>query len=114
MLGWDARKLQWKTKIRMPKRLGNQAAKENLHGTATFVQTLLETVEQLPVDVIQGPLPVILRYAAGGEHAIHLGRQLQPLNSLKLDDSSHYKRAVKFRERRANDISNKASCRGDH
>lgn len=108
VLGWDARKLQWKTKIRMPKRLGNQAAKENLHGTATFVQTLLETVEQLPVDVIQGPLPVTLRYAAGGEHAIHLGRQLQPLNSLKLDDSSHYKRAVKFRERRANDISNKA------
>lgn len=108
VLGLDARKLQWKTKIRMPKRLGNQAAKENLHSTAKFVQTLLETVEQLPVKVVRGPLPVTLRYAAGVEHAIHLGRRLQPLDSLRLDDSSHYKRAIKFRERRANDISNKA------
>lgn len=108
VLGMDARKLQWKTKIRKPKQLGNRAAKENLHDTATFVQTLLETVEQLPVNVIRGPLPVILRYAAGGEHAIHLGRPLEPLDRLKLGDSCKYKRAVAARERRANDISNGA------
>lgn len=108
VLGMDTRKLQWKTKIRMPKRLGNRSAKENLHGTANFVQTLLETVEQLPVDVIRGPLPVILRYAAGGEHAIHLGLPLQPLDSLRLECAYKYKRAVNARERRASNISNKA------
>jgi len=108
VLGLDARKLQWKTKIRMPKQLGNQEAKEKLHDTATFVQTLLETVEQLSVAVIRGPLPVILRYATGGEHAIHLGLPFQPLDSLKLRDTSKYKRAVDARARRANNISNKA------
>lgn len=106
--GLDIRKLQWKTKIRMPRRLGNQTAKENLHGTATFVQTLLETVEQLPVDVIRGPLPVTLRYAAGGEHTIHVGFPLRQLDSLKLGDVHKYKCAVNARERRASDISNKA------
>lgn len=108
LLGMDSWKLQWKSRIRMPKRLGNQAAKENLHGTATFVQTLLETVEQLPVDVIRGPLPVTLRYAAGYEHTIHIGSPLRLLDSLKLDDSSKYRRAVMSRERRANDTSNDA------
>lgn len=108
VLGMDSKKLQWKTKIRAPKRLGNQTAKENLHGTATFVQTLLETVAQLPVEVIRGPLPVTLRYAAGGEYAIHLGLPLQSLDSLKLDSVTAYKRAANARERRANDFSNKA------
>jgi hypothetical protein len=108
VLGMDARKLQWKTRIRMPKRLGNRAAKENLHDTAAFVRTLLETVEQLPVEVIRGPLPVTLRYSAGGEYVIHIGRPLQPLHSLKLGDAFKHRRAVNARERRANDISNKA------
>lgn len=103
----DTRKLQWKTKIRMPKKLGKQTAKENLHETATFVQKLLETAEQLPVDVIRGPLPVTLRYAAGGEHTIHLGLPLKPLDSLKLGASFKYKRAVNARDRRVNHISNR-------
>lgn len=108
LLGIDSWKLQWKTRIRMPRRVGHHAAKENLNGTAAFVQTLLETVEQLPVDVIRGPVPVTLRYSAGGEHTIHLGLPLQPLDSLNLGDASKYERAVDARERRANDISNKA------
>lgn len=108
LLGMDTRKLQWKTRIRKPKRPGNQVAKENLHATATFVQTLLETVEQLPVAVIRGPLPVTLRYAAGSEYTIHLGLPLRPLNSLKLQDAHKYKRAVDARVRRENDISIKA------
>lgn len=108
VLGMDTRKLQWKTKIRMPRRLGNQTAKENLHGTAAFVQTMLETAEQLTVDVVRGPVPVTLRYAAGGEHTIHLGLPLQPLERLKLDAPSKYKRAVNAREHRANDLSNRA------
>lgn len=108
LFGMDTRKLQWKTKIRRPKRLGNQAAKENLHATAIFVQTLLETVEQLTVDVIRGPLPLTLRYAAGDVHTIHAGFPLQPLDSLKLGDPTKYRCAVSSRERRANDISNKA------
>lgn len=83
VLGMDIRKLQWKTKILMPKRAGSQAAKEDLDGTATFVQTLLETVEQLPVEVIRGPLPVTLRFVAGGEHVIHCGNPLQSLDRLK-------------------------------
>lgn len=107
LLGMDARKLQWKTKIRMPKQFGNEAAKENLQGTATFVQTLLEAVEQLPVEVIRGPLPVTLRFVAGGEHMIHCGNPLQPLDRLKLVHSSHLRCAVNARERRTNDISNK-------
>jgi hypothetical protein len=53
-------------------------------------------------------LPVTLRYAAGGEHAIHLGLPLQPLDSLKLNHVYKYNRAVNVRERRANDTSNKA------
>ncbi len=108
VLGKDSRKLQWKVKIRMPKRSGTETAKENLDGTATFVQTLLETVEQLPVDAIRGPLPLILRYAVGGEHSIHIGLPLQPLDRLKLGDSFKKERALEARERRATDISNKA------
>jgi len=108
VLGMDIRKLQWKTKISMPKRLGSQAAKEHLDGTATFVQRLLETAEQLPVEVIRGPLPVTLRYTTGGEHTFHLGLPLQPLDSLKLRYASRYKQAVDARERRTNDVSNKA------
>lgn len=108
LLGMDSRKLQWKTRIRKPKRLGNQAAKENLDATAAFVQTLLETAGQLPIGVIRGPLPVTLRFAAGGEYTIHIGLPLRPLNSFKPQGSQHYKRAVDARARRANDTSNKA------
>lgn len=107
-IGHDSTKLQWKSKIRVPKRLGNKAAKENLQVTVIFVQALLETVEQLPADVIRGPLPVTLRYAAGREHAIHLGRPLRPLESLKPGGAYKRKRAAYARERRAKDISNRA------
>lgn len=103
-----AKNLQWKTKISPPKKLGNLAAKENLHATATFVQTLLETVEQLTIDVIRGPLPVILRYTAGSEYAIHLRPSLRPLDSVQVKCQSQYKLAVKARERRANFILNTA------
>lgn len=107
-IGMEAKKLQWRTKIPLPKRLGNRDAKENLHSTATFVQVLLETVDQLPVDIIRGSLPVTLRYAAGGEHTIHLGLPLRPLDSLRIASRFQYLCAVNARNRRANDISNKA------
>jgi hypothetical protein len=108
VLDMDSTMLQWKSKIRMPKRQSNQTTKENLHSTTTFVKTLLETVEQLPVEVIRGPLPVILRYAGGGEHTIHIGSPLRPLECLKVELPHNYIRAVNARERRANEISSKA------
>lgn len=107
ILGMDGRKLQWKSKIRMPKRLGNKGAKENLDSTAKFVQALLETIEQLDAGVIRGPLPVSLRYDALGEHTIHCGLPLKPANSLG-GDASHQKRALAARGRRADDTSNSA------
>ena len=107
-IGHDSTKLQWKSKIRAPKQLDNKAAKENLQVTTNFIQTLLETVEQVPVDVVRGPLPVTLRFPAGSEHTIHLGLPLQPLESLKLGDAHKRKRAVCARERGAKDISNRA------
>jgi hypothetical protein len=107
-LDLDSTKLQWRSKIRRPRQLGNKAAKENLEGTATFVQTLLETIEQLPVGVIRGPLPVTLTYAAGGEHTIHCGTPLKPVSSLKHAGNAYKeKRAANIRERRAKDTSNR-------
>lgn len=110
VLGLDAPKLQWKTRIRPPTRPGNQAAKENLEATASFVQTLLHTIAQLSVDVIRGPLPVVLSFPTGHEHIIHCGIELKPTDSLKTD-AYKLKNAIKSRERRANDTSNKARSR---
>lgn len=62
VIGVEARRLQWKTKILKPKRLGASVTKENLSETAAFTQLMLETIQQLPVDVVRGPLPVLLRY----------------------------------------------------
>ncbi len=107
VLGMDGRKLQWKTKIRMPKRLGNKAAKENLESTAAFIQVLLETIEQLSVEVIRGPLPVTLRFIAGNEHAIHCGLPLKSVDDLK-GKHSHFQREEEARRRRADDTSNRA------
>lgn len=112
VLGMDSTKLQWKTKIRQPKKVGNNAAKENLQSTATFVQTLLEAVEQLPVSVIRGALPVTLRFVDGGEYSIHCGPPLKPVESLKGTGSVYkQKRAADIRERRASDLSNSARAR---
>jgi hypothetical protein len=112
VLDMDSTKLQWKTKIRQPKKVGNNAAKENLQSTASFVQTLLEAVEQLPVSVIRGPLPVTLRFASGGEYSIHCGPPLKPAGSLKGAGSVYKeKRAADIRESRASDLSNSARAR---
>lgn len=112
VLDLDSTTLQWKTKIRQPRRIGNDSAKENLQGTASFVQTLLEVIEQLPVSVIRGPLPVTLSFASGSEFLIHCGSPLKPLGSLKCGESGFKrKREVDTRERRANDLSNRARAR---
>ncbi|NMW22983.1 hypothetical protein HFP05_00755 [Rhodanobacter denitrificans] len=108
VLGMDARKLQWKTKIRNPKRLGNQAAKEKLDSTATFVQVMIETAQQLSVSVIRGPLPVTIRFDTGAEYSIHCGIELKPVDSLKSRKLSKKKRALDARERRTNDTSHRA------
>lgn len=111
VLGLVATKLQWKTKIRSPKRLGNQAAKENLDATASFVQTMLHTISQLSVEVIRGPLPVALNYPGGSQYMIHCGNELKPADSLKWTDTYKLNKALERRERRANDTSNRARAR---
>lgn len=109
VLDMESTTLQWKTRIRQPRRVSNDSAKENLQGTASFVQTLLEVIEQLPVSVIRGPLPVTLSFAGGAEFSIHCGPPLKPLGSLKSGESGYKrKRAADTRERRANDLSNRA------
>lgn len=110
VLGVDSTKLQWKTKIRARKRLGNQAAKENLDTTASFVQTMLHTIAQLSAEVIRGPLPVALGYPSGKAYMIHCGKELKPTDSLKTD-AYKLNMALKSRERRANDTSNRARAR---
>jgi len=110
VLDINATRLQWKTKIRSPKRLGNQAAKENLDATASFVQAMLHTIAQLSVEVIRGPLPAALSYPSGSKYIIHCGNELKPMDSLKTD-AYKLKRALECRERRANDTSNRARAR---
>lgn len=110
-LGMEARKLQWKSKIRSPVRLGNQAAKEKLDSTAAFVQTMIETAQQLPVSVVRGPLPVTLRFDTGAQYSIHCGLELKPVNSLKGRKLSRQRRAVDVRARRASNTSNRARTR---
>ena len=46
VIGIESRRLQRKTKIRKPKRLGAASAKENLSETAAFNQLMLETIQQ--------------------------------------------------------------------
>ncbi|WP_343256003.1 hypothetical protein [Luteimonas changyuni] len=105
-LALDVRKLQWKTKIRSPRRLGSHASKENLEETASFVQTLLEVTEQLPINVIRGPLPVKVSFEDSAEYTLHCGRPHLPVDRLKgIVDASKRKRALDARERRANDTS---------
>lgn len=112
VLDMDSTKLQWKTRIRPPRKVGSDSAKENLQGTASFIQTLLEVIEQLPVNVIRGSLPVILSFVGGGEFSIHCGRPLKPYGSLKsVESGANRKRAADTRERRANDLSNRARAR---
>lgn len=62
-LGIAPNRIQWKSKIRAPKALGAVGAKESLDETASFVQLMLETAAKLPVEVVRGPLPVMLEYA---------------------------------------------------
>lgn len=107
LLAMETRTLQWKTKIRAPTRSGNKSAKENLDSTAKFVQTLLETIDQLDIAAIRGPLPFTLHYVSGNEHTIHIGRALMPISSLKGEDR-HKRVALAARERRSNDTSNRA------
>lgn len=107
LLGLDSTKLQWKTKIRWPYRLGNHAAKENLQATTSFIRILLETISQLGVSAIRGPLPVTLRYPGDREHSIHCGAPLVGVEHLK-GDRSHIRRGLLARERRATDTSNEA------
>ena len=110
VLGTDANKLQWKTKIAPPKRTGSQTAKESLDSTASFVQTMLHTISHLSDEAIRGPLPVVLSYPSGNEHMIHCGLELRPTDSLKTD-AYKLKRALECRERRLNDTSNRARAR---
>lgn len=102
----DARRLQWKTKLRKPRALGARSAKENLNETAAFIQLMHQTIEQLPVDVVRGPLPVLLRF---GEvhYEIHctFGR-LKPIESLKNKTPFFLKRAEERRSRHSRDTSN--------
>ena len=111
IIGVKRKILHWKTKICWPQRLGASGAKENLSETAAFIQLLHETIRQLAVDVVRGPLPVILRYGEV-EYQINCGRNAwKPIGSHKrqqpcsrarqearlkraLEDTSHTKRAM--------------------
>lgn len=106
LVGMDAGKLKHKSRIVGPRRLGNSTAKENLASTADFIQTLLETIEQLSVEAVRGPLLVTFRYSSGAEHTIHCGKEFKSIDSLKGDP--YQKRAsVVLRTAREKDISNK-------
>lgn len=111
VLGVDANKLQWKTNIRQPKRLGNQTAKENLETTAAFVQVMLQVAQQLPVSVIRGPLPVAVHFDSGVEYFVHIGNELKPVDGLKRQDPARLKRAHDARNRRSKNNSNRARAR---
>lgn len=101
----EPRRLLWKTKIRMPKSLGANGAKENLSDTAAFTQLMLETIQQLPLDVVHGPLPVILRYGEV-EYQINCGsNKWKPIDSHKVQTPRFLRRAEEKRKRALEDIS---------
>ncbi|MBZ4038081.1 hypothetical protein [Novilysobacter selenitireducens] len=105
-LGIEPKRLQWATKIRRGKRLGTSGAKENLEETGAFIQLMLETIEQLSIDVIRGPLPVVLRYG-GAEYPLHCTfHPWKPIDKLVIRNSTALKRAEARRERASKDISN--------
>jgi hypothetical protein len=105
ILGVEAKKLQWKTKIRKPKSLGSSNAKENLQQTRDFVQLMLQTIEKLPAEVIYGPLPVNLRFG-DAEHSISCSRNTFR-NQLPGKYAFERRNALERRERASLDISNK-------
>lgn len=113
VLTLEPAKLQWKTRIRSPKRISANTAKENLRTSAIFIQTLLATADQLPVEVIRGSLPAItLRYPENREYVANCGPALRPLAKLRgMRDATKRRRALEVRERRAKDTSNKARSR---
>ncbi|MCZ8166666.1 hypothetical protein [Silanimonas sp.] len=108
VLHMDAKVLQWRTRIVQPKTLGTASAKENLDETASFIQLMMGTIRQLPVPVIRGPLPVMLRYSCEDgrlfEYQISCGsRDWKPIDSLS---SLQRSRREASRARATQDVSN--------
>lgn len=102
-----AKRLLWKTKIIKPKKCGASGAKENLKDTGVFIQLMLETIRQLPVEVIRGPLPAMLRFGET-EYPIDCRfRRFKPIDSLKQQDPYFLKKAKEARERNSRDTSNR-------
>lgn len=100
------KRLLWKTKILKPKTRGASGAKENLEDTGAFIQLMLETIKQLPVQVIRGPLPAMLRFGQT-EYTIDCRfRRFKPIDSLKHQSPYYRRQAEEARERNSRDTSN--------
>jgi len=71
------------------------------------VQTLLEVIDQLPVSVIRGPLPVILRFVDGPDYQVNCASWLMALEKRFAGlNPSYLKKVMEIRERLSHETSN--------
>lgn len=110
IMGVSSERLQWRTKILKPSAGAVSGAKENLADTAEFIQSMLETIQQLSVEVIRGPLPVVLSYlkedGQAAKYPIHCGNPFKPVDALSNRTASDRTRAEGRRARASQDTSN--------
>lgn len=110
IIGVRSGRLQWRTKILKPSPGVVSAAKENLAETAAFIQLMLETIQQLSVEVIRGPLPAVLSYLKEDGQAvsypIHCGTPFKPVDAVRNMNAFDRRRAEERRARASQDTSN--------
>lgn len=108
-----------KVRIRKPPRsrdvLGTQADKQNLEQTFAFGRVLLDICDALTIEVINGPLPILIRFRTGQELTEWSGHRspdtVKSLTDDPIDSRSRYNRTRSTKARSAWDTDTSVHCR---